>query len=238
MRLSRARPGRLLRGSLAALLAAAILVTGAPPAGSVRAASVPPPPVWTAVPNHLQVVAVWDGSVARGPRPALAAGVPAASDVTRISKSASPASVGAGSTLHYAVTLTNTTNLHQTFRVTDTLPAGLSYVTNSASGGFVYNGSSKTLTATRSLNAFHGDVITATGAPPYTEISSTVSANICQLYFADCDNNAITLAGVPFRYLGVDYTSITLDSNGFVMPGSGPLGADASNQHLPDSPPS
>ena len=215
-------------------LAAALLVVPLA-AGSGRAAPAPPPPLWTSVPNDIQVVALRGPSSLPLQRPALAPDQPAATDLDLISKSASPASVAAGGTLHYSVTLTNTTNITQSFKVTDVVPSGVTYLTNSATGGFVYNSASHTLTATRTLNAFHGDVLTATGAPPYTEISSTVSANICQTYFSDCDNNAITLAGVPFRYLGVDYTTITLDSNGFVLPGAGPVGLDPANQHLPNA---
>jgi uncharacterized repeat protein (TIGR01451 family) len=229
MRLARKRNG-LFRGGLAA----ALLVVAPLVAASGLAASAPPPSRWTAVPNNIQVVALWDHSQGLDQRHAPSAEQPTAAGLTLISKSASPASVAPDGTLHYAVTLTNATRLTQTFQITDTLPAGLAYITNTASGGFVYNAISSNLTATLSLTAFHGDVITATGAPPYTEISSTVSANICQTYFSDCDNSAITLAGVPFRYLGVDYNSITLDSNGFVMPGSGVLGADNVNQNLPD----
>ena len=229
MRRAWRNPHGLIRRSLAA-----VLLTLTPlAAGSGLAASAPPPPVWTPVPNHIQVVAVWDNAQLRGQMPASARAQSAASDLTLISKSASPASVAAGGTLHYGIVLTNTTNLTQTFRVTDTLPAGLAYITNTASGGLVYTATPPMLTATVSLNAFQGDVITTTGAPPYTEISSTVSANICQSYFLQCDDSAITLSGVPFRYLGVDYTTITLDSNGFVMPGASPVGADNVNQNLP-----
>ncbi len=231
MRRAGRRPHGLFRRGLAA-----VLLTLAPlAAGQGRAASAPPPPVWTVVPNNIQVVALWDKGQLRSQMPAQALAPPAASDLTLISKSASPASLAPNGTLHYAITLTNTTNLTQTFRVTDTLPPAVAYITGTASVGLVYIATPPTLTGMVSLNAFKGDVVTTTGAPPYTEISGTTSANICQNYFLQCDDSALTLSGLPFRYLGVDYTTITLDSNGFVMPGAGPVGADSVNQNLPAS---
>ena len=144
-------------------------------------------------------------------------------------------------TLHYSIAITNATPITQTFQVTDSLPAGLSYITNTVTGGFVYSSAINSLiTTTRELNAFYGNVITTTGAAPYIEIFGKPNVeNICQDHpFPDCDDNAITVAlPEPFRYFGVEYSTITLDSNGFVMPGSPlshELDTDSQNQLLPD----
>jgi uncharacterized repeat protein (TIGR01451 family) len=217
-------------------LLAALLVVFTISAGRALPLPSPPAPRFVTVPNNMPVLAIWDNSNDPGRVEPSGLQQTVASDTTLISKSAGATQVAPDGTLHYSIALTNATNITQTFRVTDTLPLGLTYITNTATGGFVYNAASTSLTATHLLKAFDGDVVTATGAPTYTEIlTATGAANICQNYFPQCDDNAITLGGVPFRYLGVDYTTITLDSNGFVMPGSANPGPAYQNQNMPDA---
>jgi uncharacterized repeat protein (TIGR01451 family) len=214
---------------------AAVLLALLPLApGPAPRLSPPPPPRFVPIRSDVHVIATW-GAGYHGPQtPASASGGP---DVSLLSKTAGAASVAADATLHYSVSITNATNVTQTFRLTDTLPASMSYLTGTATGGFIYNAVSTSLTATHTLIPFSGDVITATVPPTYTEISGLPPAqNICLLFTTTCDNRAITLggAGVAFRYLGVDYTTITLDSNGFVVPGSADPGLGNQNQQLPD----
>jgi len=203
--------------------------------GGTSMAAAPPPPQFVTIPNDTHVVAIWDNSNARGQAAPAVAQPLAGSDTALISKSADAAQVAAGGTLQYSIVVTNATNVKQTFRVTDTLPASLSYISNTATVGFVYNAASTSLTFTHVLTAFQGDIISATATVIYTEIITDTGAhNICQAYFTACDDDAIVLAGVPFRYLGFDYTTVTLDSNGFVLAGTANPGSASENQHLPD----
>ena len=211
-------------------LATALLIL-LPLAGPWRAArSDPPPPRFVPVSRNIAVAAAWEGGTLLTPGPSRPA-APAA-DTDLLAKTAAP-NVRPDGILHYGVSATNATTATQTFRLTDTLTSAVSYVPASATGGFVYDPASTSLTATLSLLPFHGDVITTTGAPPYIEISNT-AVNICQTHFLECDDSALLVVNVPFRYLGVDYNSITLDSNGFVVPGAANTNHDNANQHLPD----
>lgn len=215
---------------------AAALLALLPLGPLLPARNTPPPPVtprYVPVPGDAHVIAVWaDENGNSSPSQPVSAAA-AAGDTSLISQTAGAASVRAGDNLHYAVTVTNATNTTQTFLLTDTLPAGEAYISGTATGGFAYDAGSNRLTASVPLPAFQGDVINVTGAPTYTEIA-TPGGNICLNYFPNCYNNSITLGGVPFRYLGVDYTTITLDSSGFVIPGSINPGAANPSQHLPD----
>ena len=213
-------------------LAAALLIALPFAAGRGLPPAAPPPPRFVPVNTGIHVIAIWPGADSTVARPAVADGA-SAGDTILLSKTASAPSVAPGDTLTYSLAITNATSVDQTFRITDTLPSALSYITGTATAGLFFNAASTSLTATRTLSAFQGDVTLTTGAPPYTETAGTFSANICQSYFPQCDDNSITLGGVSFRYLGVDYTTITLDSNGFVIPGSVDPGAANLNQHLP-----
>ena len=225
--------GRKFLVVLAAWLALSLAFGGAP----IDAA--PPPPRFVTLPNNARVLALWGDSNGRGQSQPSELQQAAASDARLISKTASAAAVAGDGTLHYSIVVTNATPITQTFQVTDTLPAGLSYITNTATDGLVYSSAINSLiTTTREMNAFYGDVVTTSGAPPYTEIvTDTHAANICQTYFTNCDDNAITLAlPLTYGYFGVNYSTITLDSNGFVMAGSPQphdLDTDAQNQLLP-----
>jgi uncharacterized repeat protein (TIGR01451 family) len=229
------RYGHLLKTVFDRALATVLLIVLPFAATGVPARSTPPPPRFVPVSSSVHVVAAWEGQALLNAR--LPGSVAAATDHAFgvLSKTAGAAAFAPDGTLHYSISVTNATVLTRTYRLTDTLSANASYVSATATGGLVYNAASTNLTASVTLSPFHGDVITTTGAPPYVEISGTIGAqNICQQYFPDCDDNAITLGGVPFRYLGVDYTTITLDSNGFVAPGSANPGLGNQNQHLPD----
>ena len=242
------RYGRFTKLLFDRILVAAVVVLLPLTAGNGARPSVPPPPRYTPAHVDAHVVAVWNAGA--GPSvhtcpggrcqglnagPGVHLNAPTG-DTTLLSKTADTALVGPDGTLHYSISVTNATNVTQTFRLTDTLPASVSYVTGTATGGFVYDAATASLTATtQPLNAFHGDVITTTVGPAYTELlGSGKEQNICQAFFPVCDDDAINIAGVPFRYLGVDYSSITLDSNGFVVPGSVNPNPGDQNQNLPD----
>jgi uncharacterized repeat protein (TIGR01451 family) len=227
------------RGRLYRVLAALLFVLPTA-AGRDLARFGPPPPRFVLIASGLHVIATWPRTV----RPALAPAVTnstAAGDATLLSQTVSPATLAANGTLHYSIVVTNATTVTQSFHITDTLPMGLAYITGTATGGLVYNADATKLISTTTLNAFQGKVITTTGAPIYYELldPSHGGQNICQQDFTGitgCDNQAVILAGWAFRYLGVDYTTITLDSNGFVMPGlPGPhdLDTDSQNQPMP-----
>jgi uncharacterized repeat protein (TIGR01451 family) len=227
------RCAHLFRSFWNRTLAAALLIVWPYAAGRGLPPAAPPPPRFVPIKTDIHVIAVWPRPDSNVARPVVAEGA-SAGDTTLLSKTADAVSVAPDGRLTYTIAITNATNAGQTFRITDTLPSALSYITGTATGGLVYNAASTSLTATRTLSPFLGDVILTTGAPPYTETAGTFSANICQSYFPQCDDNSITLGGVSFRYLGVDYTTVTLDSNGFVIPGSVDPGAANLNQHLPD----
>jgi len=211
-------------------LAAAMLLLAPLSAALAPRTDPPPPPRFVPIQSDVRVVALHSGEPGRAAPDGASA---LAGDTTLISKTASAASVAGGNSLHYSITVTNATPTNQTFLLTDTLPATESYLNGTASGGFTYDAGSNSLTASLPLDAFHGDIITPSGAPNYTELAGHGGQDICSL-FATCDDKSVTLGGVAFLYLGVDYTSVTLDSNGFVIPGSVNPGAANQNQDLPD----
>jgi uncharacterized repeat protein (TIGR01451 family) len=157
------------------ILSLTISLSLALPAATAResATSNPPPPRYTPVGGVVHVEAAWEGldssrAVQETPRQSQA---PSASDPCLLSKSAGSATLALGQALSYAVFVTNTTALTETFRLTDTIPNHMSYVAASASGGFNYIAASHRLTASVTLGPSLGDLVPATNGPTYTELS-------------------------------------------------------------------
>src|SRR4051794_34016255 len=121
-----APPIKLRHKALALLLAATSIAAGGP-----MPLPAPPPPL-VAAPNTAQVVAVWSDSATSSPGQSASVEQAASTDASLIAKTANVTEVVSGGTLHYTIVLTNATNVHQTFHVTDTLPSSLTYITNTA----------------------------------------------------------------------------------------------------------
>jgi uncharacterized repeat protein (TIGR01451 family) len=156
-------------------------------------------------------------------------------DPLALDKDASVVEALPGELYSYAVTVANTSPVTQTFLVTDAIPAGTTYVPGSATGGLVYDEANDRLTGSASLA---GVSVAVTPSPsPFGYLApggAQLGAvnNIC-LLTTTCDDVTLTLSGVDFTYLGVRYTSIRINSNGFVA-GPAVSGSTAVNQLLPD----
>jgi uncharacterized repeat protein (TIGR01451 family) len=157
-----------------------------------------------------------------------------ASNPFAFSMAADQPTVKTGDTIHYTTTVNNLYPSPATFYYDNALPAGVSYVTGSATGGLTYNATSNHLTASLPLAALQTS-ITATGSTPgFIELTgqpgTLVLNNFC---VANCVDETIDLTGVDFNYIGAHYTKIGISTNGYLMAG-GSTSTSGVNQMMPD----
>ncbi|HEX8683753.1 MAG TPA: S8 family serine peptidase [Ardenticatenaceae bacterium] len=151
-------------------------------------------------------------------------------------------------TLTYTITIAaNTADEDVTYFLTDTIPAGLTYVEGSATGG-----------ATVAGNVLTWSGVQAAPVAGYTMTTSDNDAVCAEAYgYLDLEGIGVTAnsaltgddvvyysafgTGDPFNYYGQDYTGLALSTNGYVIfPGA--AGAEAANNtplntNLPDPTP-
>jgi uncharacterized repeat protein (TIGR01451 family) len=157
-----------------------------------------------------------------------------------LNKSASVEAVEVGEAYTYTINVANFEATQATVNLTDTLPSETTYVNGSATGGLVYNAGPETLTGSVVLDPVELVVEPdlSVDAPTYMALPVTGTLSICQTFFASCDEAVFTVGFAPgdyFEYLGVQYTNLSLSSNGFVVYGDSIPGSDHFiNQDLPD----
>lgn len=132
-------------------------------------------------------------------------------------KTASPAGGGPGWTITYTIAVEpNVTEEDLTYYLTDTIPAGLTYVPDSAS-------------ATLGVVDVAGDLVTWSGVLPsggipkvveepapygYLPLSGFVSPAGCPT--TSCDDDGWTIGGLDFCYLGEHYDAVVWATNGYI----------------------
>lgn len=140
--------------------------------------------------------------------------------------------------LTYTITIQpDVTPVDLNYVLTDTIPAGLSYVTNSAvASSGVVNVTGNTLTWNGTVSS-KVPALVEEDLGGYLEISGFSSAlNLCDYdSTGQCDDRAFSF-NVDFYYLGDHYTNLYAVSNGYINPGK-TLTAYTANPNMPDPTP-
>ena len=164
-----------------------------------------------------------------------------ASNPAALSKTAPPYAPP-GSVISYTITLDNLDTVTRTFRLTDTLPAGLEYIPGSATGGLAYDAANRRLTWQGEIGpGTLGYAVTAVSPwMPYVNLGDLPAPpeNLCNL-FANCDDTAVQfdLSGESVTYYNETLNQLFVSSNGVIYGPEGHLGAacTACPQRLPHS---
>lgn len=148
--------------------------------------------------------------------------VAGSTDGAMIEKTASPTGAGANAQITYSVVVKNTVKSSRSFSVSDLIPAGTTYVANSATGGWTYNSGTNTVSGNVSLgpaafvwrekNLSGYQSMAAEGIPP------------ADLTDVDPDTGCFSLGEMNFYYLDQQYTDVLISRNG-VMRAGVPSGA-------------
>ena len=131
----------------------------------------------------------------------------------------------------YEITLDNLDNMTHTFSLTDTLPMGLAYVQNSATGGLVYDELNHQLMwqGEIGLGALGYEIATVNPPLPYLNLGDQLNApdNLCDL-FTNCDDTAVhfDLSGEPasYTFYGESLTDLIVSANGVIYGPEGQQG--------------
>lgn len=137
----------------------------------------------------------------------------------------------------YTIALTNTLPVTDTFYLRDFLPYNVSYVEGSATGNLKYSPASRELSGSVKLPGAKLDVVPgATPANGYLPLELFgVPPLECS---AKCDDDFVIIKEIDGRPLnfyfdGIQYTSLTMTTNGYLIPGETTF-ASPLNQQLPD----
>jgi len=152
-----------------------------------------------------------------------------------------------GGTARYEISLANYESVTHTYRLTDTLPAQLTYVPDS-SDDLIYTLSTRTLTWQGELSPGDlGYVIEETGVTlPYLDLGDFGAVNLCDAFIAngeECDDVTVTfnlgVNGYTASLYGDTLTQVVVSSNGIALAGdaAGSQAQSAHNQWLPDASP-
>jgi uncharacterized repeat protein (TIGR01451 family) len=145
-----------------------------------------------------------------------------------VSKVASSNNVAVGQYVTYTLTITNYSDLADTFYLTDTLPAGLTIDQASLTGGAVYNAGTNTVTWNGSIAApasGYGFTDSRTGGPslPFVDLTGTPNVyNLCA-GSAQCDESAVTYtftAVGTYNMFGQAIDKLRFFSNGLAQDGT------------------
>lgn len=131
----------------------------------------------------------------------------------------------------YEISLDNLDNMTHTFQLTDTLPVGVTYVPNSATGGLIYDELNRQLTwqGEIGLGALGYEITTVNPPLSYINLGDQLgtSSNLCDL-FSNCDDTAVhfDLSGEPasYTFYGESLTDLFVSANGVIYGPEGHLG--------------
>lgn len=151
-----------------------------------------------------------------------------------------------GDTITYTIEITNFADVATDYSINDVLPAGVTYVPDSVTGGALYDAGTNSITWSGTVDA--------PGAP-YYNVTDSLTDPFCDTGFggyADLagfgifanpgisgDTKAWTLTpgAVPYNFYGVDYPSISFTDDGFAIfdTANNYGGSPWTNQNIPDS---
>ncbi|MCA9978732.1 MAG: DUF11 domain-containing protein, partial [Anaerolineales bacterium] len=150
-------------------------------------------------------------------------------DLAALSKTA-PSLAQPGDIITYTIALDNLDAISHTFSLTDTLPSGLSYVPDSATGGLAYNPTTRQFAWSGEIGpGTLGYKVTQVAAPNYVNLGGD---NLCASFdpIENCDDGIVgfNLASSSYSYTFYDetLTNILVSANGFVF---GPDGRGGAN---------
>jgi minor extracellular serine protease Vpr len=142
--------------------------------------------------------------------------------------------INSGDTITYTATVNNLYPSKGTFYFNNPLPAGVTYVDGSATGGLTYDPTGKKLTATIPLAGIQASVQSTGATPAFVDISADPNTTILnQFCTANCVDETVDITGVDFIFMGKHYTKIGMSTNGYLMAG-GSTSTTGTNQSLPD----
>ena len=149
-----------------------------------------------------------------------------------------------GDTITYTIEVTNFADVPTAYTINDVLPAGVTYVPDSVTGGAVYDSGTNAITWSGTVDA---------PMAPYYNVSDSVSDPLCDTGFGGyvdlagfgiAPNAAISgdtkvwtvSATVPFNFYGVDYPAISFTDDGFAIfdYANNYGGSPWTNQAIPD----
>ena len=130
--------------------------------------------------------------------------------------------------ISYEIKLDNLDNMTHTFQLTNTLPPGVAYVQNSATGGLIYDEVNHRLTWAGEMGpGTMGYEVTAVNPPlPYVNLGALPDGpdNLCDL-FADCDDSSahfdLSSESANYTLYGESLEEIFVSANGVLY---GPQG--------------
>ncbi len=123
----------------------------------------------------------------------------------------------------YEIKLDNLDNMTHTFKLTDTLPLGVTYIANSATGGLVYDGLNRQSTWQGEIGlGTMGYAVTAVNPPlPYINLGDQPNppANLCTL-FPNCDDAAVqfdlSTDSASYTFYGESLDAVFVSANGIL----------------------
>ena len=143
----------------------------------------------------------------------------------------------------YQIELNNLDSVSNTYFLTDTLPADVSYVAGSATGGLTYDAGNHRFTWSGVLGPGQlGYEVTQVAPLPYVNLSETINPpdNLCAV-LSDCDEETavfdLTTSGNSITFFGETLTTLNVSTNGFIFGPDGLTGpaCTACPQPLPNS---
>jgi hypothetical protein len=149
-----------------------------------------------------------------------------------------PTAAHAGDELTYSIQVTNPYPDSRTFTLSGDLAKILDYINGSETGGLAYTPATRQLSASTTLP---GAVFNLQpNGLPTTYIAGSAIASLDLTSYCKgispsptCDETVFSVRGFNFTYMGVNYSTIKISSNGFITPGTTPLNPMPVNQHLP-----
>lgn len=131
-----------------------------------------------------------------------------------------------GDTITYTIEITNFVDVPTYYTINDVLPAGVTYVPDSVTGGAIYDEATNTITWSGTVNAPEA---------PYYNVTDSVSDPLCDTGFngyvdlealeipanagisGDTKVWTLTPGAVPYDFYGVEYPAISFTDDGFVI---------------------
>ncbi|MCP5099696.1 MAG: hypothetical protein GY943_29435, partial [Chloroflexi bacterium] len=131
--------------------------------------------------------------------------------------------------LTYELRLDNVDTITHTFQLTDTLPIGVDYVPNSATGGLVYDNVNHRFTWQGDVGPGQvGYAVTAVSPIPYINLGDLVGPpdELCGL-FSDCDEATavFNLGSDSITFFGDTLTTLNVSTNGLIFGSDGLTGS-------------
>ncbi len=148
-----------------------------------------------------------------------------------------------GQIITYQIELNNLDTINNTYFLTDTLPAEVSYVAGSATGGLVYDAPNHRFTWSGTLGPGQlGYAVTQVAPLTYVNLGDVVNPpdNLCNL-LGDCDEGTavfdLTTSGSSITFFGETLTTLNASTNGFIYGPTGLTGpaCTACPQPLPNT---